>query len=140
MKVFKWVGVVVAVYAGFVLAFETLYLGWYQPEFESSGIPMLVITTTDDAGVSRARRLARFETDGKLYVSAHHWPRAWYRRAIQNPNVRVEIDGAAADYVAVPVKGDEFERVAAEHPVPLPIRFLMGFPPPREILRLDPTT
>ena len=139
MKVLKWVGVVVAVYAGFVVAFETLYLGWYQPKFESTGIPMLVITTTDDSGVSRARRLARLETDGKLYVSAHHWPRAWYSRAIENPNVRVEIDGVAADYVAIPVEGEQFERVAAEHPIPLPIRFLMGFPPPREILRLDPT-
>ncbi len=140
MKVLKWVGVVVAVYAGFVVALETLYLGWYQPKFESSGIPMLVITTTDDSGVSRERRLARLETEGKVYVSAHHWPRGWYSRAIENPNVRVEIDGAVADYVAVPVKREEFERVAAEHPVPLPIRFLMGFPPPREILRLDPTT
>jgi hypothetical protein len=117
-----------------------LYLGWYQPKLESTGIPMLVITTTDDSGVSRARRLARLETDGKQTVSAHHWPRAWYSRAIENPNVRVEIDGAAADYVAVPVEGEEFERVAAEHPLPLPIRFLMGFPPPREILRLDPST
>jgi hypothetical protein len=140
MKVLKWVGVVVGVYAGFVVAFEALYLGWYQPKFERMGIPTLIITTTDDSGVSRARRLARFETDGKLYVSAHHWPRAWHGRAIENPNVRVEIDGAVADYVAVPVEGEEFERVAAEHPVPLPIRFLMGFPPPREILRLDPTT
>ena len=140
MKVLKWVGAIVAVYAGFVVAFETLYLGWYQPKLESTGIPMLVITTTDDSGVSRARRLARFETAGKQYVSAHHWPRTWYSRAIENPNVRVEIDGAAADYVAVPVGGEEFERVAAEHPLPLPIRFLMGFPPPREILRLGPTT
>ena len=140
MRVFKWVGVLAAVYVGFVVAFETLFLGWYQPTFERSGIPMLVITTTDDSGVPRARRLARFETDGKLYVSAHHWPRAWHRRAIENPNVRVEIDGAEADYVAVPVEGQEFEQVAAEHPIPLPIRFVMGFPPPREILRLDPAT
>jgi len=140
MKVLKWVGVVVAVYAGFVVAFETLYLGWYQPKLEGTGIPMLVITTTDDSGVPRARRVARFETDGKLYVSAHHWTRAWHSRAIEDPNVRVEIDGAAADYVAVPVEGEEFDRVAAEHPLPLLIRFLMGFPPPREILRLDPTT
>jgi hypothetical protein len=140
MKVLKWVGAILAVYAAFVVVFETLYLGWYQPKLERTGIPMLVITTKDDSGVSRARRLARFETDGKLYVSAHHWPRAWYRRAFENPNARVEIDGAAADYVAVPVEGEEFERVAAEHPLPLPIRFLMGFPPPREILRLDPTS
>ena len=139
MKALKWVGAIVAVYAGFVVAFETLYLGWHQPKLERMGIPMLVITTTDDSGVSRPRRLALLETNGKLYVSAHHWPRAWYRRAIENPNVRVEIDGAAADYVAVPVEGEEFERVAGEHPLPLLIRFLMGFPPPREILRLDPT-
>ena len=139
MKAIKWVVAVLAVYVGFVVVFETLYLGWYQPKFESSGIPMLVITTTDDSGASHARRLARLETDGQLYVSAHHWPRAWHSRAIENPNVRVEIEGAAADYVAVPVEGEEFERVAAEHPIPLPIRFLMGFPPSREILRLDPT-
>ena len=140
MRVSKWVGVIVAAYAGFVVAFEALYLGWYQPKFERTGIPMLVITTTDDSGVSRARRLARMETDGKLYVSAHHWPRAWHRRAVENSEVRVEIDGAEADYTAVPVEGEEFERVAAEHPIPLPVRFLMGFPPPREILRLDPIT
>ena len=138
MKVLKWVGVLVAVYVGFVVAFETLYLGWYQPKLASTGIPMLVITTMDDSGVSHERRLARFETDGKLYVSAHHWPRGWYGRALENPNLRVEIDGAAADYIAVPVEGEEFERVAAEHPLPLPILFLMGFPPPRDILRLDP--
>ncbi len=97
-----------------------------------------VIATTDDSGRSRERRLARFETDGRVYVSAHHWPRAWYSRALENPNLRAEIDGAAADFIAVPVEGEEFERVAAEHPLPLPILFLMGFPPPRDILRLDP--
>ncbi len=138
MKVLKWVGVLVAVYDGFVVAFETIYLGWYQPKLASTGIPMLVITTTDDSGVSRGRRLARLETDGKLYVSAHHWPRGWYNRALENRNLRVEIDGAVADYIAVPVDGEEFERVAAEHPLPVQYLFLMGFPPPRDILRLDP--
>ncbi len=140
MRALKWSGIVVAVYVGFVVAFETLYLGWYQPTFERTGIPMLVITTTDDSGESRSRRLARLEIDGTVYVSAHHWPRGWHGRALENPNVRVEIDGDAADYVAVPAEGDEFERVATEYPLPLPIRFLMGFPPPREILRLDPAT
>jgi hypothetical protein len=140
MKALKWAGVVVAVYVAFVVAFETLFLGWYQPKFDRSGIPMLVLTTTDDAGVSRERRLARFETDGRVYVSAHHWPRGWYHRALESPDVRVEIDGVVADSIAVPVEGKEFERVAAEHPLPLPIRFLMGFPPPRDILRLDPAS
>ena len=43
-----------------------------------------------------------------------------------------------ADYPAVPVKGEEFDRVAAAYPLPFFVRFLMGFPPEREILRLDP--
>ena len=140
MKVLKWVGVVLVAYVGLVFAFEVLFLGWYQPKLERMSIPMLVITTTDDSGESRTRRLARLETDGRIYVSAHHWPRAWYRRAVENPNVLVEIDGVESDFVAVPVEGEEFERVAAEFPLPLPIRFMMGFPPPREILRLDPAT
>ena len=138
MNALKWIGVAIAVYIGFVIAFETLYLGWYQPKLAATGIPMLVITTTDDSGVSDERRLARLETDGKLYVSAHHWPRGWHGRAIENPNVRVEIEGVASDYRAVSVDGEEFERVAVEYPLPFLVRFLMGFPPPREILRLDP--
>jgi len=138
MKVLKWVGATVAVYVVFVMAFETLFLGLYQPKLKRLGIPMLVLTTTDGSGVSRERRLARFETNGKMYVSAHHWTRGWYGRALENPNVRVEMDGAVADYVAVPVEGEEFERVAAEYPLPLSALFLMGFPPPRDILRLDP--
>ena len=59
---------------------------------------------------------------------------------MKNPDVLVEIDGVESDFVAVPVEGEEFERIAAEYPLPLPIRFLMGFPPQREILRLDPAT
>ena len=99
---------------------------------------MLVVTTTDEVGESTPRRLARVETDGKLYASAHHWPRGWYHKALKNPQVRVEIDGVTADYIAVPVDGEEFEQVAAEHPLPLQYLFLMGFPPQRDILRLDP--
>jgi hypothetical protein len=140
LKALKWVGVVLGVYVGVVFAFEGLYLGWYQPKLENMPIPMLVITTTDDSGESHTRRLAQLDVDGKIYVSAHHWPRAWYRRAEENPDVRVEIDGVESDFVAVPVKGAEFERVAAAAPLPLPIRFLMGFPPQREIMRLDPAT
>ncbi len=138
MKVLKWLGIIAAFYVSFVVVFETAFLGMYQPTLESTGIPMLVITTTDDSGESRKRRLARFETDEKLYVSAHHWPRGWYKRTLKNPNVQVEIDGVTSDYIAVPVEEEEFERVAAKHPLGLLVRFLMGFPPPRDILRLDP--
>ena len=138
MKVLKRVGMVFAAYVGFVVLFEALFLGLLQPKLDSNPLPMLVLTTTDDSGVSNDRRLARFETDGRVYVSAHHWTRGWYSRALENPNVQVEMDGAVGDYIAVPVDGEEFERVAAEHPLPLQYLFLMGFPPQRDILRLDP--
>ena len=136
MRVLKWVGGILAVYVVFVVLFETLFLGLYQPKLEGSGVPMLVLTTTDDSGESRDRRLARIVSDEKVYVSAHHWPRGWYHRAVENPAVRVEMDGTVGDYVAVPVDGDEAERVAADFPIPLPVRFVMGFPPERDILRL----
>ena len=100
---------------------------------------MLDIITTDDAGNLNKRRLARFESsEGRLYVSAHHWTRGWYHELVANPEVSVEIDGVAADYVAVTVEGDEFDGVAAEYQLPLVARFLMGFPPERDIVRLDP--
>jgi hypothetical protein len=138
MKVLKLLGIVAVVYVSFVVVFETLFLGMYQPTLERTGIPMLVIATTDGSGETIERRLARFEMDGNLYISAHHWTRGWYKRALKYPNVRVEIDGVMSNHIAVPVEGKEFERVAAEYPLGLLVRFLMGFPPPRDILRLDP--
>ena len=138
-KLLKWAGIIVGIYAVFVLIFETVYLGHYQPSFEARGIPMLDIVTKDDADNRNKRRLARFESsEGRLYVSAHHWTRGWYHELAVNPEVSVEIDGAPADYVAVTVEGDEFDRIAAEYPIPFMARFLMGFPPERDIVRLDP--
>jgi hypothetical protein len=139
MKVLKWLGVPVGIYVVFVLLFEFVYLGYMQPSFEESGIPMLDITTTNDDGESRVRKLARFESkNGSIYVSAHHWPRGWYKELLANPAVVVEIDGVAAEYRAVTVDGEEFERVAEEFPLGFVVRFLMGFPPERDIARLDP--
>ena len=154
MKVFKWLGIVAVVYVGFVVLFESVFLGMYQPSFEAPegcsnadgqktlrrdcGIPMIVITTTNDKGITNSRMVARFVTNEKLYVSAHHWTRGWHKAALKNPNVQGEIQGNIKDYIAVPVEGEEFKRVAAEHPLPLGVKFMMGFPPPRQILRLDP--
>ncbi|MEM7364018.1 MAG: hypothetical protein AAF525_08320 [Pseudomonadota bacterium] len=143
MRALKLLGWCLAVLAGlyvvFVVLFEAVFLGHYQPTLEQTGIPMLVITTKDADGNSDERRLARIEVDGRLYVSAHHWPRGWYRRATENPSVTVDIEGVAANYTAVVVeKGAEFDKVSAALPLGFVVRLLMGFPPEREILRLDP--
>ncbi|MFL2705427.1 MAG: hypothetical protein ACJ0GU_03475 [Gammaproteobacteria bacterium] len=149
MKAFKWLGYLGLVYIVLVFLFETVILGYNQPSFEDEGgcsefgqgcgIPMIIITTTDDKGQSSDRMLARFNSaDGKIYVSAHHWPRSWYKEAVKNPNVKGTVNGEVTDYVAVAVEGEEFDMVDRGFPLRLPVRIMMGFPPKRQILRLDP--
>ena len=136
MKVVKWILIAAVAYLGLVILVET-WLGVFQPTLARSGFPMLVITIMDESGESRDRRLARMESGGQIYISAHHWPRAWYRQALENPEVRAAINGVTSDYIAVPVKGEEHAQVVANWPIPLGMRFLMGFAP-RSLLRLDP--
>ena len=132
MKAVKIVVIVALVYVGIVVAFESM-IGYFQPEAGST----LVITTFDGDGTGHDRVVARLESQGKLYVAANHWPRAWYHRALENPDAQVTYDGASHDVRAVPVSGAEHERVDGEHSLPLPFRFVTGFPP-RLLMRLDP--
>ncbi len=132
MKGLKYLGILVLVYVGIVVAFESL-IGIFQPQAGST----LVITTFDDDGSPHDRVLARLETDDQLYVAANHWPRAWYERALENPEVQITIEGEKGDYRAVPVGSEEYARVDDENALPLPFRIVTGFPP-RTILRLDP--
>ena len=111
MRLGRVVAIVVLLYAGLVVAFES-WLGSSQP----AGQGTLVISTVNADGTAHDRIVANYETDGQLYVSANHWPRAWYRRALDNPHVRVTIDGVTGDYRAIPVTGQEHERVEAAIP------------------------
>ena len=128
----KIILVLVLVYVLIVAAFESL-IGTLQP----AGGSTLVLTTFDSDGTPHDRVLARLDTDGKVYVSANHWPRSWYHRALANPDVQATLDGAQKHYRAVSVSGAEAERVEREHPHGLGFRFLTGFPP-RYFVRLDP--
>jgi hypothetical protein len=96
-----------------------------------------VITTFDADGAPHDRVVSRLASGGQLYVAANHWPRAWYRRALANPDVHATIDGAKGDYRAVPVTGEEHDRVDAANSLPAFFRILTGFPP-RYFVRLDP--
>ena len=132
MRIVKTIGIAVLVYVGLVVAFESL-LGYFQ----LAGQTTLVISTSATAGTPHERVVARYETDGRLYVSANHWPRAWYRRALEHPDVRATVDGVTGDYRAVQVAGAEHEQVDAAHPHSVMFRIMTGFPP-RRVARLDP--
>lgn len=132
MKAVKILGVLVLVYVAIVVIFESL-LGYFQPEAGDT----VVITTFDADGEGRSRVLSGLDSGERFYVAVNHWPRAWYRRALANPAVQITRNGETRDLVAVPVTGEELQRVRAEHPIPMGVRALMGFAP-RRFLRLDP--
>lgn len=131
MKALKILLILAIVYVGIVVIFESL-LGFVQPQNDGT----LVITTTDDEGNASERVLSRLEVAGKTYVAVNHWPRAWYHDVLERPAVKVNYNGTTGDYVAVAVDGEEHDLVQATRPVPLPMRFLMGFAP-RYFVRLD---
>jgi len=132
MKAVKILLITAIAYVGVVVAFESL-IGFFQPEADGT----VVITTTDGDGASHDRVVSRLESEGQLYVAANHWPRAWFDRALDHPDVRATIDGETAAYRAVLATGAERDRVDAEHSLPFFFRVLTGFPP-RHIVRLDP--
>jgi hypothetical protein len=132
MRVLKIVAIVAVAYVGVVVVFESL-LGVLQPTPDAT----VLIRTFDEDGTAHERVVSRIESEGKLYVAANHWPRAWYRRALRSPDVQVVSEGRTRDYRAVPVRGAEYERVDGENGLPPFFRVLTGFPP-RRLLRLEP--
>ena len=120
----------VTIYIGLVVLFES-WLGYSQPKNSNS----LIITTFHNSE-SKDRVLSAINNDSKLYISANHWPRAWYRQALSNPNVEALYKGEKNSYLAVSVQGEEHDRLMKEHAHPLTFRILTGFPP-RYFIRLD---
>tara|TARA_B100000900_G_scaffold358399_1_gene329278 strand:- start:1069 stop:1467 length:399 start_codon:yes stop_codon:yes gene_type:complete len=124
------IGIVIA-YASVVVLFESL-LGYYQPQSDGT----LTITTTNAAGAEADRVLSSIRVKDRLYVAANHWPRAWFRQTLDNPDVMVTIDGERSAYKAVAIRDEEHETVNSASPLPLGFRVLTGFPP-RYFIRLD---
>lgn len=132
-------GIAVAAYVGIVVAFESL-VGYMGRRHARRGVradeTWLTITATV-GGEDRRAVVEGVESAGQLYVAANHWPKTWYRRIVENPDVRVTVHGRQAAHRAVPVSGNERSRIARENCLPLIVRLLSGFPP-RAFLRLDP--
>jgi hypothetical protein len=132
VKILKRIAIgIVIVYVLIVVAFETL-LGYNQPEFDGT----LTLTTYNEEGESFDRVVTRLKSNDNLYVRVNHWPRAWYYRLLDNPDIKVTMDGETKDYLAVDIEGEEYDLVQNEHPAGVMFRILTGFPP-RHIVRLD---
>jgi hypothetical protein len=89
------------------------------------------------AAAARAIPASIPRNDGRLFVAANHWPRAWYHRALENPEISVTRNGETTDYRAVPVSQEERVRLLDESEFPLVAYVFTGFAP-RQFLRLDP--
>lgn len=132
MQAIKIIVIVLGVYVGVVALFESL-IGYFQP----ASAHTVTITTFDADGSSHDRVLSGLESGGQFYVAVNHWPRAWYRRLLDNPAVRITRGEQTEDHLAVKVSGAEASRVESEHPRGLVGSLLMGFAP-RYFIRLDP--
>ena len=126
--------ILAAIYIGSVINYE-VNLGWNQPMRGNS----IIIATYDDEDVRHERVLSLREMDSVMYVSANHWPRAWYRQALANPSVEVKLANAQgfANFTAVPLESSEEERVRERFRPGFRAQLRMGCAP-REYLRLDP--
>ena len=107
----------------------------FQPE--NVGGQTIVLTSTDAAGTSYERVLSPIDEGDRLFVAANHWPRAWYRRVLANPNVSVRRGDEKREYRAVPVSAEERERLLDESGFPTIAYLFTGFAR-REFLLLEP--
>jgi len=115
-----------------VVAFETS-LGRNQPENPST----IVIATFNNDNERHERVVRLTEIDGKAYIAAQHWPRAWYRQALARPDIEVKMEDVFEPYRAVPLQCEELKMVKSIYTMPFSFRYRTGFPP-RRFLRLDP--
>ena len=132
MKAVKIIGVLLGIWVAIVVIFESL-IGYMQPTSSDS----VTITTFDAEGNSFDRVLSGLDSGGQFYVAVNHWPRAWFRRLLENPEVRITRNDGTRIYLAVRVSGEEAARVERQYPRGPVFGFLMGFAP-RYFIRLDP--
>jgi len=136
-KIKKWSFIAISgLLASYILSivwFEA-NLGYNQPQGSTS----LVIATFNEGNERHERVLRLEQLDGENYIAANHWPRAWYKQALSNPDVEVKMPGTDSfqPFLVVPIEGAEEERVSEAYAVGFEFRFRTGFPP-RYFLRLD---
>ena len=120
-------------YVASIVNFEA-QLGYSQPQNSAS----LIIATFNEDNERHERVLRLEQIDGRDYIAANHWPRAWYHQALDNPEIEVKMPNVDnfEPYLAVPLEGAEEERVREIYSFGFNFRLRTGFPP-RYFLSLD---
>jgi len=86
------------VHVGIILVFESS-IGYIRPQ----GANTLLLSVEDNSGEARDCVLLSFELNGHLYVSVNHWPRQWYERLLDNPEVTLAYRGESTNTAAVSI-------------------------------------
>ncbi len=132
MEIIEILLIVILCYAGFVVLMEVL-IGYIQPEMDGG----VTLTTTDAQGKTSVRCLYGAKMEGKLYVSSNHWVRGWYKNALVNSSVLIEMNGVQVSHTAAQPDRLELARITDAYKIGFVLRFICGFAP-RKFLRLDP--
>jgi hypothetical protein len=142
MNLIRYAAIAALAYVGLVVLAETL-LGFVQPRFDRPPVGewegTIVITTVGSDGSTEKRVVTPMLSDGRLIVSANHWPRSWYRRVLENQDVQITSGGKTTDFraVIIPPDSPEHDELEREHPHSALFRFATGYPP-RRFVRLEP--
>ncbi|MEQ8954117.1 MAG: hypothetical protein RL120_08280, partial [Gammaproteobacteria bacterium] len=83
-RVGKILAILLLAYVALVLLFESA-LGYFQPQGEGS----IAITVFSEDGEPHERIVSLLYSNDAMYVAVNHWPRAWYRQALANPDIEV---------------------------------------------------
>jgi hypothetical protein len=93
MKILRVLAIVLAVYVGLALVFDSL-VGFFQPGND-------VLRVFDAEGKPYDRVLSVIEDGDQLWVVSGHHFRGWYHRVKANPDVELIRSGVSKPYRAV---------------------------------------
>ncbi|MEM1435297.1 MAG: nitroreductase/quinone reductase family protein [Pseudomonadota bacterium] len=99
----------------------------------ATGITLSIPT---EAGTTLERTVHGHKFEGRLYIASNHWFRKWYHAVLAHPEILVTRNGNTHAYSAVPVTGEERQRLQANYRMGA-LRIVTAFAPSR-FLRLDP--
>lgn len=112
-RIALWLAGGLVAFVAVALLFD-LVVGIVQPEFESDGRSLVLITTDAEGERYETRLAVEDDAEGRVWVQSGHHFRGWYERVLANPQVLVVRRGETRPYLAVPIDTPETEAHVVE--------------------------